>query len=130
MIFSLSSLLIYQGSIDFKTVNINCTIEMFHGNRDDIVWSTEIINIRYTPCSPGSVLGNTALGTVYFLIHSLGQISGTHTWYLSFLLHKQHCQITNFTPKNWLKTPQNAKKCNWKVKYMQFLCSIWKTLTP
>ena len=29
----------------------------------------------------------------------------THTWYLSFLLHRQHFQIPNFTPKNWLETP-------------------------
>ena len=48
---------------------------------DDGMISNDTINrdhiFQYTPCSPGSVLGNTALGTV-FLIHSLGLISGTY----------------------------------------------------
>ena len=56
------------------------------------------------------------------------QAAGEHTWYLSFLLHRQHFRIKNFTPKNRLKTPQNTQKCPWKVKYIQFLCSIWKIL--
>ena len=47
---------------------------------------------------------------------------------MSFLLHRQHFRIPNFTPKNWLKTHQNTQKCPWKVKYMQFLYSIWKML--
>ena len=55
-------------------------------------------------------------------------LTSQHTWYLSFILHRQHFQISNFTPKNWLKTPQSTKKCPWKVKYMQFLYSIWKSL--
>ena len=50
------------------------------------------------------------------------------TWYLSFLLHRQNFQISNFTPEHWLKTPQKCQKCPWSVKYMQFLCSIWKIL--
>ena len=30
-----------------------------------------------------------------------------------------HFWIPNFTPKNVLQTPQNAKKCPWKVKHCQ-----------
>ena len=51
-----------------------------------------------------------------------------HTWYLSFLLHRQHLQIPNFTPTNLLKTPQITQKSPWNVKYMQILCSILKIL--
>ena len=51
-----------------------------------------------------------------------------YTWYLSFLLHRQHFRIPNFTPHNWAKTPQNTQKYPWNVKYMKFLCSISKIL--
>ena len=61
-------------------------------------------------------------------VHCTASRSRNHTWYLSFLSHRQHFQIKNFTPKNWLKTPQNTQKFPWKVKYMQLMCSIWKIL--
>ena len=48
--------------------------------------------------------------------------------YLIFVISFTHAAFSNFTPKNLLKTPQNTQKCPWKVKYMQFLCSIWKIL--
>ena len=44
-----------------------------------------------------------------------------HTWYLSFPLHRQDCQIPNFTPKIPKIYPKNSKTCS-------FLRSIWKIL--
>ena len=66
-----SSLIHYQGGIDFNTVNNHRTLGMcflvFTGNRDDILnaMTCRDHNIQYTPWSIGSVLGNTALGTVF-----------------------------------------------------------------
>ena len=52
----------YQVSIDFNTVNIHRPVGMyfliFTGSRGDI-------DIQYTPCPLGSVLGNTGPGTVF-----------------------------------------------------------------
>ena len=46
----------------------------------------------------------------YLIVDTGGWVSpkSSWTWYLSFLLHRQHFQIPNFTPKNLLKTLKNV----------------------
>ena len=59
----------YQGSIDFNTVNIHRTVWVyfliFPGSRDGILSEMFFKDhiIQYTPCSLGSVQGNTSLGS-------------------------------------------------------------------
>ena len=73
----------YQGSIDFNTVNIHRTVWVyfliFPGSRDGIL--SEMIFkdhiIQYTPCSLGSVQGNTSLGTVFLDTLPRGNIRNT-----------------------------------------------------
>ena len=73
----------YQGSIDFNTVNIHRTVWVyfliFPRSRDGIL--SEMIFkdhiIQYTPCSLGSVLENTALGTVFSDTLPIGNIRNT-----------------------------------------------------
>ena len=72
-----------QGSIDFNTVNIHRTVWVyfliFPRSRDGIL--SEMIFkdhiIQYTPCSLGSVLENTALGTVFSDTLPIGNIRNT-----------------------------------------------------
>ena len=54
--------------------------------------------------------------------------TGTHTSYLSFLLHRQDFRKPNFTPKKTTKGTKNTKNVSEKVKYMHFFHSIWKNL--
>ena len=73
----------YQGSIDFNTVNIHRTVWVyfliFPRSRDGIL--SEMIFkdhiIQYTPCSLGSVQGNTSLGTVFSDTLPIGNIRNT-----------------------------------------------------
>ena len=47
--------------------------------------------------------------------------------YLIFVISFTQAAFSNSKFYTW-KLTKNTEKCPWKVKYMQFLCSIWKIL--
>ena len=73
----------YQGSVDFNTVNIHRTVWVYFlifprsrdGMLSDMIFKDHII--QFTPLSLGSVLENTALGTVFSDTLPIGNIRNT-----------------------------------------------------